>query len=183
MNSNRVRDEQPARSVGAAERSQLEQRARDAAGVRHRRVQTILEQRLEREDPGRDVGDPLQVVRLERVADLAEQPGDQAGAIDHEDRDPVRGRREEDAPRGRDRADHHDAARERQTRPDDVVGPPVAGDVRRDQRGRVNDEHIDRRDDRGRAEPGHQHRRPPDRPDDQRLKQATLAVAADHARA
>ena len=41
-------------------------------------------------------------------ADLAEQAGDQATAEDHEDGDPVRGRREEDRAEQRERDDEHD---------------------------------------------------------------------------
>jgi len=100
------------------------------------------------------------------VADRPEEAGDQARAEDHEDRDPVRGRGEEDRAEQRHRRDQCDRGGELDTGRDDVVGPPVAG--------QAGDQHR-----RGVDE---QQRRAADRPDDERLQQSSLGVAADDAK-
>ena len=116
------------------------------------------------------------------MADRPEEAGDQARAEDHEDRDPVRGRGEEDRAEQRHRRDQCDRGGELDTGRDDVVGPPVAGQAGDQHRRGVDDSHV-RRADRDRAEPAReQQRRAADRPDDERLQQSSLGVAADDAK-
>ena len=69
------------------------------------RVQAVLVDRLERQRPRGDRGDPLERRGVQRRADLADQPGREAGAEDHEDRDPVGRRGQQRRAEQRDRDD------------------------------------------------------------------------------
>src|SRR3954453_7994143 len=97
---NRVWPQEQTGVVGASERAQIQDCAGDASRARDGRIEAVLEQRLEWQDPRADVRDVLEVVRLERVAYLAQQPRDQPCSVDHEDGDAIRRRREQDAAGG-----------------------------------------------------------------------------------
>ena len=111
------------------------------------------------------------------MADRAEQAGDEAGAEEHEDRDPVRGRREHDRAEQRERDHDHDAgrrARLRARRPAPghqwSVSPTITSGEE------VDGEHVGDAD-RGRAEEAREEqRRAADGPHDERLQQAALGV-------
>ena len=91
------------------------------------------------------VDNALERVRVERLADLAEEPGDEPGAECHEDRDPVRGRRQKDRAEQRERGDDHHAACKRERGEDDAVGPPAADPVGDQQAAGVDEAHVERR--------------------------------------
>ena len=63
-----------------------------------------LVERLERQRPGGELGDVVEAVGVDPLRDLAQQPGGQAGAEQHEDGDPVGRRGERDRARERQRA-------------------------------------------------------------------------------
>ena len=114
------------------------------------------------------------------MPDRAEQPGDEAGAEEHEHRDAVRRRRQHD--RAEQRQAQHDqhAARELDARPRDPVGPPVPGEAGDHQSGEVDREHVRHADEGGAEEAREQQRRATDGTDDERLQQPPLGVARDH---
>src|SRR6185437_12529507 len=95
----RPREERGARLTGAPERAEREHELGEAGGVDRQPVQRVLVERVERERPPREARDVLQALRVDRMADLAEQPGGEAGAEHHERSNPVRDRREEDRAR------------------------------------------------------------------------------------
>ena len=68
----------PAVHVRAAERAELEQEAGEPRRSLGDHPQRVLVERLERQRPRRDRRRVLDRVRVERVADRAEQPGDEA---------------------------------------------------------------------------------------------------------
>ena len=67
----------PAR-LGASEGPELDRETREAAALRRDPVERVLVERLERERPRRPVGDGLERLGVERLADLAEQARDEA---------------------------------------------------------------------------------------------------------
>jgi hypothetical protein len=141
-------------------------------------VEGVLVQRLERDDVRGDHSRMLERRRVEAMADGAQQSRDEAGAEHHEDRDPVRGRSEEDGAEERERRDERDAGGELDRRHDDVVRPPVPGQSRDHHSGRV-DAHDVGRADGDRSEPARkEQRRTVDGPHDQWLQQPALGVAA-----
>src|SRR3954451_21783789 len=92
----RVRGEQRTRVVRAAERPELHDRPGDARHLLDEHAQRVAVERLERQQPRRGVRDRLQRSGVERVADRAEQAAEQPRAEDHEHRDAIRVRRQED---------------------------------------------------------------------------------------
>ena len=117
------------------------------------------------------------------MPDRPEQAGDETRAEEHEDRDPVRRRREHDGAEQRQRGDDEHAAGELDARPRDLVRPPVTGEPGDEDAGEVDDEHVRRADGAGAEEARDEQRRPADRPRDERLQQAALGVAGDRRRA
>ena len=122
-------DDQPRTGrLRAAERAELEDDPGEARGFRDQGVQAGRVEALERQRPARHPADRVQRVGVDRVADLGQQPGGQAGAEDHEDDDPLRRHREEDREQQRDRGDDRDARASASAGPRRWSGdqPPVA---------------------------------------------------------
>ena len=86
----------PAVHVRAAEGPELEQEPGEPRRLLGDHPQRVLVERLERERPRRDRRGVLHRVRVQRVADRAEEPGDEPRAEEHEDGDAVRGRGDDD---------------------------------------------------------------------------------------
>ena len=170
--------------VGAAERPELEQEAGEPG-----RLGGDLPQRRPGRAPRtaaprrRSSPQCSRRVRVERVADRAEQPGDEAGAEEHEDRDSVRGRRSgrpSRAARARRRSRRRRRARcAGTTMRSGHQSPGQAGDHHRCG---VDGDHV-RRADRDRTEPAREQSSvdAADRAHDQRLQQPALGIAAHHA--
>ena len=153
----------------AAERSQAEEEARQSGGLLRDRAQRVLVERLERQRPGCDLRCVHEAVGVEHVPDVAEEPGDEARAEDHEDRDPVRDRAEKDRAEQRHRRHEQHAPGQLETWDDDAVRPPRSLQSREHHRGEVDRQDI-RYADRGRAEEARdEERRAADRTDDERL--------------
>src|SRR5215207_10204231 len=68
----RPQDQSEPRALGPAEGSQTDRRTRQPRGLRGERVEAALVERLEGKEPGGDLGDVAERVRVDRVADLAE---------------------------------------------------------------------------------------------------------------
>jgi hypothetical protein len=113
--------------VAAAERPELKDERRQTRRVRGDQPQPVLVEPLEGERVRRDRRRVLDRVRVERVPDRPEQAGDEPGAEEHEDRDPVGRRGEHDGAEQRERHDDDDAERELDRRPDQLGRPPVPG--------------------------------------------------------
>jgi len=144
-------------------------------------VQALLVERLERHGTGDDRAGRLQRAHVQRVADLPQQPGGQAGAEDHEDRDPVGRGAQQRGAQQREHDDRRDAEPEPEGRDDDRAGREVAGDPRQQHGDEEHGDHVgDAHRDRG-QQPAHQQRRAPHRSDDQRLQQPAIGVAAHRA--
>jgi hypothetical protein len=115
-------------------------------------------------------GNVLDDARVERMPDLAEQSRHETGAEEHEHRDPVCDRGENDRPENGDRDDDHDGASESDARRDEVVRRPVSRLVDDRESDEVDGEHVDGGD-RGRAEEAREQQPlPPDRANDERLQ-------------
>ena len=108
------------------------------------------------------------------------RPAVEPGAEDHEDRDAVRRRAEHDRAEQRERRDDHRGAGEAERGPDDAVGPPAeqAGDdhARAEEHDDVRGAHR-----RGGEQPPAEVGGAAERPDDERLEQPALGVAAHRA--
>src|SRR5437763_8303299 len=133
----------PAVHVGAAERPELEEGAREAARVARDQPQPVLVEGLEWQRPGRDLGSVEDRVRVQRVADRPEQPRDEPGAEEHEDCDPVRRRGEDDGAEDREGDHDHDTTRELEPWPDLRRRRPVTSEVDDRQCDPVHREHVD----------------------------------------
>ena len=140
-------------------------------------MQRVLVERLERQHPRGPAADRAQRVRADRAADLREQPGDEPAAEDHEDGDPVRGRREEDRAEQREGDDERDRIPELGPGEHDLVGPPAPDEPR--------DHGLDPKSTAtytaqtaAAARNRHEQRGAAHRPDDERLEQPALRVAA-----
>ena len=175
------RQQQRAGVVRAAERAELDDRARDAGDVLHQLAQGVAVERLEGQRPRAGVGDRLQRVGVQRVADRAQQAGEQSRAEDHEHADPVGGRGEEDRAQQRERRHHDHREREAQAGADGRLRPPVAGDAGDHHGARVDDADVGEGHRRGGQEAPGQVLAAAEGAHDERLQQPGLGVAADRA--
>ena len=87
----RPQPQQGAAVLGAAEGTQLDHNAGGPAHAGGEVVKPRLVERLEGQDPGGDLGDRLEALHAQGVADLSEQPGGQPRAEHHEQGDAVGG--------------------------------------------------------------------------------------------
>ena len=108
---------------------------------------------------------------------LPSRPGDEPGAEDHEDRDPVRDRAEKDRTEKRQRGDDHHTAGELEPRRDDPVGPPRAFETGEQHRREVEDQDVRHTYGRGPEKASNEQRRSADRTNDERLEQRALRIA------
>ena len=115
------------------------------------------------------------------MPDRAEQAGGQPGSEEHEDGDPVRVRRQHDGAEQRQAEDDEHAAGELHARPEDPVGPPVAGETGDREAREVDAEDVGDADETGAEEAREEQRRAPDRTHHERLQQPALRVARDDA--
>jgi len=177
----RPQPERDATLLGTAERAEPQEEAGQSRGPLGDRAQRVLVQRLERNRPGGDLRRMHESMGVQNVADVAEETRYEPGSEDHEHGDAVRDRAEEDRAQQRQRRDDQDAARQLEARHDDPVRPPGALEAGHEHAGEVEDQNI-RCADRGSAEKSSdEQRRAPDRPDDERLQQCALRVAAHDA--
>ena len=167
--------------LAAAERPQLDSEACHAACVDRQSLQRVLIERLERQRPRSPLRDGEERLRADRLADLPEQAADEPGAEEHEDRDPVRGRGQEDGAEERERDEQHHRRGELEGRCDDAVGRPATGSVRDQHRARIDERDVHRGDGRSTDEPAQQERRTTQGPHDERLQEPAFGVAADSA--
>ncbi len=141
-------------------------------------MESGLVERLERQQPRGDLGHVLQRPDGQGVADLPEQAGGEACAEQHEDRDPVRGRREEDRAEERHGGDHDHREHQSDAGAGALVRPPVAREAGDEHGARVDQRDVQRAH-RGRArEAPEKKARPANRTDDERLEQPALGVPA-----
>jgi hypothetical protein len=104
---------------------------------------------------------------------------EQARAEDHEHADAVGGGGEEDRAEQRERRHHDDGEHEAQAGADGRLRPPVARDAGDDHRPRVDDAHVGEGHRGGGEKAPGQVLAPAQGPDDERLQQPGLRVAAD----
>src|SRR5919106_1312051 len=166
-----------AAGVRAAEGPELDRQTGEPAGLGGDPVERVLVEGLERKRPRRPLGDCLQRVRVERLADLAQQARDQPRPEDHEDRDPVRGRGQEDRPEDAERGDDEDGRRELHAGAQKLVRPPAAGRVRDPRTGGIDGEDVRHTDGGGTQEAADQQRAAPDGASDERLQETALGVS------
>ena len=146
-----------------------------------RACRPALVERLERQHPGRDRRHVPERLHRERVADLAEQPGGEAGPEQHEDRDAVGGGGQEHRAEQRQCSDHEHTQHQPCAGAHGVVRPPIAGDPGDDHRADVDRRHVERAHECGARVTSQQQARPTHRPHDDRLEQPSLRVAAHRA--
>ncbi len=113
------------------------------------------------------------------MSDRAEQAGGETGSEEHEDRDPVRRRGEEDRAEDREGDHDHHAPGELDARRERGRGRPAPGDVDDRHRDPVHGQHVDDTDHGGAEEAREQQGRPADGANHERLQQAALRVARD----
>src|SRR6266511_3762088 len=146
----RPHEERRARRVGAAERAEPQHVARESRRVDGQPVQRVLVERVERQEPPRGARDRLESRRVDHVADLAEEPREEAAAEDHQRGDAVRRRGEEDGAEDADRGHDDNGACDLEARHDQPIRrppsrPPRDRDERAVDREDVDDAHGDRK--------------------------------------